>query len=381
MLTLKSFISPLQRLIHLPRNAFAFALLGMSITACSPEQNAGASNPDNSHQPYYHKVNSKVLEQLDGYSVLRKFSGTVVSKQTAQLNFEVAGRVDNIAFFEGDMVNKGEVIATLNTELLNIEKQQLSAQLKQIDAEIVLAKANLERVNSLINDGYASKQNLDELNAQQQVLIATQQQLAATIKAKQYQISHAEITAPFSGVINQRNINIGEVINSSKIAFELQKQQESELKVGVPQHLISQIRQHQKFNLLINNTKVKVSELAINSRVNLQNRTIQLRFPLPSELTLFDNQLGYFEFEQFYPQTGFWVPITALTDGIRGTWNVYTIEPSDNEQLYKLVNHSVEVIHTEQDTAFIRGNLKSGQQLLADGLQRVVPGQIVKIAE
>ena len=58
-----------------------------------------------------------------------------------------------------------------------------------------------------------------------------------------------------------------------------------------------------------------------------------------------------------------------------------TSEQTENTELYKLVNHSVEVIHTEQDKAFIRGALKSQQRLLADGLQRVVPGQIVKISK
>ena len=381
MLTLSSSHSSLKSFVKTSLTLLCYATISSTLMACSPQQDPEQVKQTADHQPYYHLVNAQELKQVDGYSVLRKFSGTVVSKQTAQLNFEVSGRVDSILFFEGDVVNKGEVIATLNTELLDIEKQQLAAQLKQVDAEIVLAKANLERVNSLISDGYASKQNLDELNAQQQILIATQQQLAATIKAKQYQITHAEVIAPFSGIINKRNINIGEVINSSKVAFELQKQQESELKVGVPQHLISQIRTRNSFNLFINEQNVTVAELAINSRVNSQNRTIQLRFPLPSSLILFDNQLGYFEFEQFYPQTGFWVPITALTDGVRGTWNVYTIEHTENTELHKLVNHSVEVIHTEQDKAFIRGALKSQQRLLTDGLQRVVPGQIVKISK
>ncbi len=108
---------------------------------------------------------------------------------------------------------------------------------------------------------------------------------------------------------------------------------------------------------------------------------MQLRFELPQNLSVFANQLGYFNFEQFYSTAGFWVPITALTDGVRGTWNVYTLDTVENSDLYTLNNHPVEVLHAEEDKAFIRASLDTGQLLLQSGLHRLVPGQIVKLAD
>ena len=75
--------------------------------------------------------------------------------------------------------------------------------------------------------------------------------------------------------------------------------------------------------------------------------------------------------------------MTALTDGIRGTWNIYTLEKfsidEKQETLFKLLSNSVEIIHSEQDKTFIRGSLANGQLVLTSGLHRLVPGQIVKI--
>ena len=126
-----------------------------------------------------------------------------------------------------------------------------------------------------------------------------------------------------------------------------------------------------------------------------QSKTVNeiLQTPFIYELDynnkVYNNQLGYFKFTQEYQQTGVWVPLTSLTDGIRGTWNIYTLNAiagnSDGDgdgkkaNLYKLVSHSIEIIHSEQDKAFIRGNLSDGELLLSGGIQRLVPGQIVRI--
>ncbi len=218
------------------------------LVACLPAE----SDPIITEARYYHQVDSEKLLQLDGYSVMRKFSGTVKSKQISELNFEVMGKVEHIYADEGDLVVKGQLLASLNTQLLLIEQQNLQAQVQEVNAQMLLVEENLKRITALINNGYASTQNLDELTVQKQILAANKQQLAASLDAKKYQIEHAKIYAPFAGTINQRFIDIGEFINNSEVVFELQQQQINEFKVGIPQHLVAQVRKQKSFNLFIN---------------------------------------------------------------------------------------------------------------------------------
>lgn len=350
------------------------------LSACSDKQPTTTIEGNS----YYHLAQSKVLKKQQGYTVPRKFSGLIVSKQRASLNFEVSGRVAEVMVDEGDLVSKGQVLATLDTDLLYIEQQLFNAQLVQLQAEIDLTNSNLKRLDSLIKKGYASQQNLDELNAQKKVQLANQQQIEANISANQYKINHSEINAAFNGTINQRGINVGEVVTPQISAFELQQTGNNELKVGVPQKLIDEIRQQKDYVLDINEQPIKVSNLAINSEINPQSRTVQLRFAIPDNISVFNNQLAYFEFQQHYQAQGFWVPISSLTDGVRGTWNVMTLKKQNtntkqqSSPLYELLSHSVEVIHTEANRAYIRGSLADGQLILSSGLQRLVPGQLVR---
>ena len=75
---------------------------------------------------------------------------------------------------------------------------------------------------------------------------------------------------------------------------------------------------------------------------------------------------------------GMWVPISALSGGIRGMWTVYVAQ--GNNEL-SVVPRIVEVIYSDEQRAFISGALQNGDQLILEGTQRVVPGQRVRIVE
>ncbi|WP_371377208.1 efflux RND transporter periplasmic adaptor subunit [Thalassotalea aquiviva] len=356
------------------------ALTLVALMGCNPNNNAA----NNVESAYHHKVAAHSLEPQQGYQVIRRFSGVIQSQQRAKVNVEVSGRVDQIAVFEGEKVEQGQVLAILNSELLEIEAKQLQAQLHQVEAQISLANANLARVQSLQPKGYSSEQVVDEVKSQLKSLSASKQQLQASIMAKQYQIDRTQIRAPYTGIINKRFINIGEVVNSQQVAFEIQQSGAYELKVGVPQHLIASIKQQSQYSLIINSSAFLVDHVAINTQINQASRTVQLRFAIPAQLEVFDNQKAYFEFAQYYPEPGYWIPISALTNGVRGTWNIYTLSlttdsPNEGNELFTLVTQSVDVLHTETDKAYIKADLDSSLMFLVSGVQRLVPGQTVRI--
>ena len=358
---------------------FVLCAVLLVIAGCGEDPTESTSKVIDSSQPFYHQVQSEALVKQSSYLVNRKFAGTIVSKQTASLNFEIQGRVDEVLVDEGATVEQGQLLAQLDSELLSIELKQLKAQLMQVSADMDLVKANLTRNNSLLEQGYTSAQRLDELNAQQNVLLANEQQLNASIEAKQYQINHSQIRAPFAGTINKRMINTGEVVSQQIIAFEIQRRGNNELKVGVPKSLIPYVKDQKQYHLSINDQDYIVDNLAINSNINLQSRTVQLRFELADNIEVFNNQIAYFKFQQEHQEQGFWVPLAALTDGIRGTWNIYILKPLEHDpELFEIKSHSIVLLHSEQDKAFIQVDVPTGTQILKSGIQRFVPGQKVR---
>jgi hypothetical protein len=72
-------------------------------------------------------------------------------------------------------------------------------------------------------------------------------------------------------------------------------------------------------------------------------------------------------------------PLTALTRETRGLWSAYIVEGEGEEA--KVARHFVEVVHVENDRAWIRGTLDGDVEVVADGTHRIVPGQPVEIKD
>lgn len=89
--------------------------------------------------------------------------------------------------------------------------------------------------------------------------------------------------------------------------------------------------------------------------------------------------MAYLTFEKSYSDSGFWIPATALTDGVRGTWNVYTL---GSEQGQKIIERRVvNVLFASNDSVYVQGSLRGGDEIVTSGLHKAVPGQPVQTAE
>ena len=76
---------------------------------------------------------------------------------------------------------------------------------------------------------------------------------------------------------------------------------------------------------------------------------------------------------------GFRVPLTALAEGERGTWTLTIAAPGASGDEYTVSRRLVEVLHQDGEYAYVRGPLTPGEWYLPQGLQRLVPGQLVAV--
>lgn len=325
---------------------------------------------------HYLQAKNDYLVQQDSYQVDRKFVGKVVAKQDANLGFELAGRVNDLLVIEGQKVTKGQVLAALDTELLVIERAQLEAQLQQAQAEFDLTDANLKRVSSLIDSGFTSAQSMDELTSKKRVIAANIRSTRSALDASQYQIDKSKLVAPFDGIVGKRLIAEGEVIAAGTPAFRLSQSGHSEITVGVPATFVDQLEGHQH-EVQIAGKSYPVTLLTKGSEVNEITRTVSLRFALPKQNGIYHGQLAYLKLSQEYQARGYWVPLSAITDGVRGMWNIYTLEETSPD-IFTLNSSTVTVLHATETAAYVQGDLKDHQAFVTTGLHRFVPGQQVK---
>ena len=146
----------------------------LSLSACQPQ-------PSEHSETKPPVVNSANLVLKPGYTKLQQFSGSVRAGNTTGIGFELAGKLQKLLVDTGDRVKPGQLLAQLDTSLLEAEQTELQAALDQNQADISLARATLKRSLELSAKQYLSEQQLDELKGKLASLEAGHARLEASL--------------------------------------------------------------------------------------------------------------------------------------------------------------------------------------------------------
>ncbi|MEM6824642.1 MAG: efflux RND transporter periplasmic adaptor subunit [Pseudomonadota bacterium] len=191
---------------------------------------------------------------------MRSFTETVpvfaevVTARNGTIAARVAGTVAEIHVLEGADVSEGALLASLDTELAEIELRQAEARLAEIKAGIAVAtarrdrlRANFERIESLrgtsFSEGTFEEAQADLLQARGQMAEAEARVLSAEadLAEARYRLARAEIRAPFSGTVLEVVTNPGEYIASGAAVVRMLDTGTLEVEASVPSRYVSAI--------------------------------------------------------------------------------------------------------------------------------------------
>src|SRR5689334_22562913 len=154
--------------------------------------------------------------------------GSVTAVQGVTVSADLPGVVEKIYFDSGRMVRAGDI-------LVQLDVRQEQAQLASAEAGLQLSKVNLDRMQSLNQQGIAAKADWDKLDAetkQAQVKIA---EIQATIARK-------TIRAPFGGLLGIRQVNLGQYLAVGAPIVPLQSLDPIYVNFNVPQQQVGQLK-------------------------------------------------------------------------------------------------------------------------------------------
>ena len=149
------------------------------------------------------------------FSVYLNGLGVAQAWTSVSVRSRVDGQVEKIAFEEGQAVQAGDVLVQLDSRPLKAALDQATAKITQDTANLSSAKTELERTRPLMDKGYATKQLFDQQTS-------TVNQLQALVKADEaaqenakVSLGFATITAPVSGRVGLRTIDIGNIVHAN----------------------------------------------------------------------------------------------------------------------------------------------------------------------
>ncbi|WP_285163101.1 efflux RND transporter periplasmic adaptor subunit [Shewanella goraebulensis] len=321
-------------------------------------------------------VITQPLRFNSSYQHQQSYTGTVRSADTTGVGFELAGKLSDIIVDSGDTVIKGQKLATLNTQLLEAELQQLSASLQQTQADLDLAQSNLERSIELKKKQYVSEQQFDETQQQVASLLANQKRLKASLYATELKLEKSTLVAPFNGTISKRHHNLGEVIALGSPVFTLIGTNQQQAYIGVPHSVAQTLKSNQVVDIRIGDQTHKGLIAGISAEIDPVTRTVQLRIDLPNNSQVINGEIAYLEYQQQIADAGYWVPISSLTDGVRGLWNVFVVTKNEQGQA-RIERRDVDILYTTEKQAYINGAIQKDDVIITQGLHKLVVGQRV----
>lgn len=140
--------------------------------------------------------------------------GTVASWQDAQIYARTTGYVARWYVDIGAKVKKGQRLADLDTPDVDNQLLQGQAQMRTDEANANFAKITAERYDRLATQGLVAKQTSDQYDAQYRADVATVEADRANVAHLQNLEDFKYIVAPFDGVITQRNLDIGALVDA-----------------------------------------------------------------------------------------------------------------------------------------------------------------------
>jgi RND family efflux transporter MFP subunit len=327
-----------------------------------------------------HLVNVMPIKWHEQYMQKRLAVGRVEAPQTAALGFDLAGSVVNILVDEGQRVTEGQVLAELDTQRLKAQMTEMSALLNRANSEANLAKLSLKRVVELVSKKLESPQRLDEATESVNAANAFSDEILARQQRLQVEMSKTKLRAPFDGSVVSRLVDKGTVVAAGQTLFTLQQNGQLEGRFALSSDYANELAIGQVVTLSSQSTQVLGKIKSIAQQRRLDTRTVDVIIRLTSQnQSILPGDLLHLDFNSEINSKGFWVPRKALVSGVRGLWSLFAVEAIDGE--FQLVAKLVEMVHADDKKAFVRGALQDTELVVIEGVQRLVPGQKVEVAD
>jgi RND family efflux transporter MFP subunit len=324
-----------------------------------------------------------------GYERARRFVGRVEAGRASELGFVAGGRLDDIRVDEGDSVAAGELLARLDTGPLEARRAELVADRKAAEARLDRAGTKLKRRETMVDRGATSREEVEQAREQFRTAEASVELARARIVSIDVDLDRAGLRAPYAAVVTRRYVDEGRVVAAGTPILTVQEVAAPVARIGVAGPLVDAVAEGQQVDVQIQGENQPGRIRAVLPVRDAGTRTVDVILSLQaSDRTLRAGDLVTLTLTQPVSEAGYWLPVNALAEGVRGLWTAYQLQSAEAAGLpgptgvtHTVVPVTVEILHTTADRAYVRGDLSRHALVIANGVHRVVPGQVVRLAE
>ena len=291
--------------------------------------------------------------------------GTLEANEQVDLTSKVIGWVESIRFKEGQWVEK-------DTILINLESTEEQAIIAEEQSRLLEAERQVKRLVPLVKRGAATQSSLDEQRLQVEIS-------EARLVAAKARLQHRTIDAPFSGVTGIRQVSVGSLVQPGEVIATLDDTSQMKLHFSVPERFIAML----SLNMPVQaSTSVWPEQTfsgkiaIIDSRVDPVTRSVKVVAILPNSTSKLKSGMLIQALLNSQPREGLAIPEQAIMNRGKDHF-ILVLEPSGD--FYQVLRVAITIVDRKKGYAFITQGIQPDQLIVSEGIQKVSPGDQVKV--
>lgn len=325
------------------------------------------------------------------YQPSKSYIGRIEAVEDTNITAQVSGYLKQRHFEEGQMVDKGQLLFSIEPSSFLAQRASAKASLAQANAALKKAQLDYQRGKDLLPKGSISQSEFDNLTAS---LLGAEAQVEAgkaELNLAEVNLSYTEIRAPFSGQISQSKVSTGDLVSPSSgilttlvsldpvhASFSLSERERLEMGLDkVKGNGSTEEAQGVDVQIVLENGNEfeHLGQLDyLGNRIDLNTGTIAMRADVPNpELRLLPGQHVRVELREKQSRDTLVVPRRAVQTDLEGNFVMLVADGSVAER------RNVELGPQTEHGIIIRGGISEGDSVITQGLQRVRNGVPVRV--
>jgi multidrug efflux system membrane fusion protein len=311
--------------------------------------------------------------------------GSVTAFNTVTVRSRVDGQLVQGGFQEGQFVEKGDLIAQIDPRPFEAALAQAEGNQVRDQAQLRDARINLDRYRDLLAKQFISKQQYDDQAALVGQYEGTVKADEGAIASAKLQLQYSRITAPISGRVGLRLVDVGNIVHATDqngLAVITQIQPIAVL-FTIPEDRLPDVMRRLQAGMTLSaeaydrSGRVKIADgklLTTDNQIDPATGTFKLKAVFENQdHALFPNQFVNVRLLLETRQDAVIVPAAAIQRGPKGEF-LYVVKADQTVEA-----RPVKIGLTEGNNTSIDSGLAAGEMVVIDGADKLRPGAVVEV--